>query len=507
MDFKQQLRLGVELQQKLVMTPQLQQAIKLLQLSRVELLESVQQELLENPALADDEGEPSSNQTGEFPKVDATGEMPKAELTGEMPKVELTGEMPAVGTSKDPEPDEPRGADEPETDWDQYVEYYSSQNYGGGGGVRAADDELPTVEQTLSKQQSLADHLEWQLGVTSLTDAERRLAEGIIGNLDARGYLSAQFFEELAAKVGLELDEAEAVLEVIQELDPIGVACRTLKECLLVQAKHFYPHEDVTHAIIEHHLEDLERRNVKGILRTLKIDQDDLRDALDIIGNLEPRPGRGFMTETTHYIIPDVYIVRIGDEYLVQLNEDGEPKLKISNFYAKQVSSVEGEAKEYIQKKIRSAEWFIKSIHQRQNTIRKVTESIVRFQRDFLDKGVAELRPLILRDVAEDIGMHESTISRVTTNKYVHTPQGTFELKYFFNSRISSSRGGPDLASESVKQRIKKLVDGENPDKPLSDQKLCALLAEEGTEIARRTVAKYREMLNIPPSSKRKRLL
>ena len=229
------------------------------------------------------------------------------------------------------------------------------------------------------------------------------------------------------------------------------------------------------------------------------------RDALDIIGSLEPRPGRGFLTETTHYIIPDVYIVRVGDEYLVQLNEDGEPKLKISNFYARQVSTVDGEAKEYIQKKIRSAEWFIKSIHQRQNTIRKVTESIVRFQQDFLDQGVAHLRPLILRDVAEDIGMHESTISRVTTNKYVHTPQGTFELKYFFNSRISTS-DGPDLASESVKQRIKQIVGEEDPKKPFSDQKICALLAEEGTEIARRTVAKYREMLGILPSSKRRQI-
>ena len=228
---------------------------------------------------------------------------------------------------------------------------------------------------------------------------------------------------------------------------------------------------------------------------------------MDLISGLEPKPGRGFVTETTHYITPDVYVVKVGDEYVVQLNEDGMPKLKISNFYQTQIKGGRADAKtkDFIQDKFRSAVWLIRSIHQRQNTIRKVTESIVKFQREFLDKGVEYLRPLILRDVAEDIGMHESTISRVTTNKYVHTPQGTFELKYFFNSRITT-RSGPDLASESVKQRIKKIIMNEPPEKPFSDQKICQILADEGMEIARRTVAKYREMMNIAPSSKRKKL-
>ncbi|MEC9072413.1 MAG: RNA polymerase factor sigma-54, partial [Myxococcota bacterium] len=367
------------------------------------------------------------------------------------------------------------------------------------------DEDLPTVAQTLAARESLADHLEWQLGLIQLMEAEERLADAIVGNLDQRGFLNEELFAELAEQVGLELDEAEAVLEVIQALDPIGVASRNLRECLLVQAKHYYPHEDVTHAVIRDHLEDLEKRNVKTILRTLGIEEDDLRDAMDIIGSLEPRPGREFASEQTHYIIPDVYVVKVGDEYVVQVNEDGEPKLKISRFYEHQVKSSSGETKDYIQQKLRSAEWFIKSIHQRQQTIRKVTTSIVRFQQEFLEKGVAYLRPLILRDVAEDIGMHESTISRVTTNKYVHTPQGTFELKYFFNSRIQTAHG-PDLASESVKQRIKKLISEEDVAKPLSDQRLCAILAEEGTEIARRTVAKYRENMNIPSSSRRKRI-
>jgi RNA polymerase sigma-54 factor len=228
---------------------------------------------------------------------------------------------------------------------------------------------------------------------------------------------------------------------------------------------------------------------------------------MDLIATLEPKPGRNFMSEQTHYITPDVYIVKVGDEYVVQLNEDGMPKLHISNFYQSQIKAgkADGATKDFIKDKLNSALWLIRSIHQRQSTIRKVAESIARFQTEFLDQGVDYLRPLILRQVAEDIGMHESTISRVTTNKYVHTPQGTFELKYFFNSRISTA-SGPDLASESVKQRIKKMIAEESEKKPLSDQAICNLLAEEGLEIARRTVAKYRTMLNIPSASKRKRL-
>jgi RNA polymerase sigma-54 factor len=225
------------------------------------------------------------------------------------------------------------------------------------------------------------------------------------------------------------------------------------------------------------------------------------------MSTLEPKPGRRFASETTHYITPDVYITKVGDDYIVQLNEDGMPKLRISNFYESQIKSgkADGKTKTFIQDKFRSAVWLIRSIHQRQSTIRKVTESIVGFQREFLDHGVSFLRPLILRDVADDIGMHESTVSRVTTNKYVHTPQGTFELKYFFNSRIKAA-SGEDLAGESVKQRIKKIISEEPPSKPLSDQKICQMLGDEGLEIARRTVAKYREMLNIPSSSKRKKL-
>jgi RNA polymerase sigma-54 factor len=489
MELKQYLKMT----QQLVMTPQLQQAIRLLQLSRPELYETIQKELVENPVLEDSGMEPERNDRTRAERqaeaqVDGVSER-HAEM--ERPKAE-SGDV----------------VDPANRDWESFVENYNQYSYSpGASGVRYGDDDMPTLEQTVAGQSSLDDHLTWQLGVTQLTDGEHRVAERIIGNIDAIGRFNGALLADIAAEEGLELDEAEAVLEVIQEFDPIGVGARDLRECLLIQARHYFPDEDIVLAILDRHLDNIEKRNVAPILKDLGIDSDDLRDAMDIIGTLEPKPGRNFAEETTHYITPDVYVVKVGDEYIVQLNEDGMPKLRISNFYESQIKAGTADAKtrDFIQEKFRSAVWLIRSIHQRQGTIRKVTESIVRFQREFMDRGVEFLRPLILRDVADDIGMHESTISRVTTNKYVHTPQGIFELKYFFNSRITTS-SGPDVASEAVKQRIKKLVGQEEPGKPLSDQALCEMLAEEGMEIARRTVAKYREMLNIPPSSKRKKL-
>jgi len=478
MELKQYQKMSLQL----VMTPQLQQAIKLLQLSRLELSETVQNELLENPVL----------------EIEAEAQAPE-DVGREIDKAKPDREDGEKQQSEH---------DPTETNWEQYVEDYNSYSYSpGGGGVRYSDDDMPTLEQTLAGQQSLADHLEWQLNLALLTDEERDIGEAIIGNINPNGYLPAENIEQIAEEMNIEVSDVESVLEVIQEFDPLGVGARDLRECLLIQARIEYPDEDVVLGLIDRHLENLEKKNVQAIMKDLDCELEDISEAVQLIGHLEPRPGRGFASEDAQYITPDVYVHKVGDEYLVQLNEDGLPKLKISNFYQNQLKNggVSSKEKDFIQDKFRSAVWLIRSIHQRQNTIRKVTESIVRFQREFLDVGVEKLRPLILRDVADDIGMHESTISRVTTNKYVHTPQGIFELKYFFNSRITSSQGG-DLASESVKQRIKKLIGEENPKKPLSDQKLCDLLGEEGTQIARRTVAKYREMLGIPPSSKRKKV-
>lgn len=477
MELKQYLKMS----QQLVMTPQLQQAIKLLQLSRIELQESISQELLENPVL-------ETNETAEARDASDVAQSIENEVVG-----------PA---------EEVRAVDEPSMDWEQFVENYNQYSYSpGSGSVRYGDDDMPTLEQTLASHESLHDHLDWQLNVTQFTDEERLAAERIIGNITEDGYLNGDMLAPIAAELGMEEDEVEAVLEVIQLFDPVGVGARDLRECLLVQAKHFYPRDDVVHGIIADHLENLEKRNVQVVLKALDIDVVDLGAAAQVINTLEPRPGRSFTTVDTHYITPDVYIHKMGEEYVVVLNEDGMPKLRISNFYENRIKGkkASGDEKTFIQDKFKSAVWLIRSIHQRQNTIRKVTESIVRFQREFLDRGVAFLRPLILRDVADDVGMHESTISRVTTNKYVHTPQGIFELKYFFNSRITSDSGA-DVASEAVKQQIKGMIAKESKNKPLSDQKICDILSDEGMQIARRTVAKYREAMNIPPSSKRKKL-
>jgi len=486
MELKQYLKMS----QQLVMTPQLQQAIKLLQLSRMELEEQVQQELLENPILEMEHEAESPDQVRE--NIERG---PDEEAAHERLETAPTRE-------KSDDFDFERFADD-------YAEYSSNP---GGNEIRLNDDDLPTIEQTLAEKTTLADHLEWQLNLTPLLEEERRIAVAIIGNLTSDGYFPVDVMEQISEQEACDIADVEMVLvEVVQQLDPIGVGARDLRECLLLQAKHYFPKDDLVHQLIDKHLEHLEKKNVAPILKDLDCDIEDLQGAMVLVRELEPKPGRNFAGsgDEAQYVTPDVYIVKLGDEYVVQLNEDGLPKLKISSFYQNQMKAQgkkgDKRDKEFIQDKFKSAVWLIRSIHQRQQTIRKVTESIVRFQREFLDTGIDHLRPLILRDVADDIGMHESTISRVTTNKYVHTPQGLFELKYFFNSRIQSSQGG-DLASESVKQKIKKYISEEDNKKPLSDQKLCELLEGEGMTIARRTVAKYREMMHIPPSSERKKV-
>jgi len=491
MELKQYLKMS----QQLVMTPQLQQAIKLLQLSRVELEEQVQQELLENPIL---EMETEAESPDEVRKQIEGA--PDEEAAADR------AERLDQGSGEAPRKDD-------DFDWERFVDDYAEYSSNpAGNDVRLNDDDLPTLEQTLATRETLADHLEWQLGMMQLLPEEHATATAIIGNLDNDGYIARDVLQQIAEDQGVGLDDVEAILtEVIQQLDPIGVGARDLRECLLLQAKHYFPKDDLVHQLIDKHLEHLEKKNIPPILKDLDCDIEDLQGAMVLVRELEPKPGRNFSGsgEEPQYVVPDVYVVKLGDEYVVQLNEDGLPKLKISSFYQNQIKAQgrkgDKREKEFIQDKFKSAVWLIRSIHQRQQTIRKVTESIVRFQREFLDLGVEHLRPLILRQVADDIGMHESTISRVTTAKYVHTPQGIFELKYFFNSRITSNQGA-DLASESVKQKIKKYISEEDDKKPLSDQRLCELLEAEGMVIARRTVAKYREMMNIAPSAQRKKV-
>jgi len=479
------LRLQVKLSQQLVMTPQLQQAIKLLQLSRMELVDVVTEELAENPLL--EEG-------GEIKEEVEEG---VANLEGEA--VSLTEAAPEQEVKAESE-----GMND--IDWQTYLEGYSLNSSDTRNSYEDHEDR-PSFESLLTRQESLKDHLMWQLNLSSFTADERLAAAEIIGNLDDIGYLHASL-EEMAEKSESELEVFESALKRVQQFDPAGVAGQNLQECLLLQLERLELSESLAATILRDFIVELEGRKYSVIAKALKVSLDDVLSASKMIAELDPRPGRAYNEEDVHYISPDIFVNKVGDEYVVTQNDDGLPNLRINSFYRKALTdskTVDKKASEYIQEKMRSAVWLIKSIHQRQRTIYKVTKSIVKFQREFFDHGIEYLKPLVLRDVADDIEMHESTVSRVTTNKYVQTPQGLFELKYFFNSGINTSDGDA-IASESVKSRIKEIISEENPKKPYSDQKIVALLAEYNIDIARRTVTKYREMLGLGSSTERKRL-
>ena len=474
--------------QQLVMTPQLQQAIKLLQLSRMELVDLVREEMLENPVLEDqDDGSAESKEDREkVSSIDTQAK--KADPTNDD---RSTKEVPT---------DDKTVSD---IDWETYLDSYTMSP--AVPSMRQQDDDLPTLEATLSSQSSLTEHLTWQLKLSGFSEEEEAVAAVIIGNLDAGGYFREPTIEEVAELVGVPVDLAESVLQALHKFDPVGIAARDLSECLLVQARHIGTDDDVLVAMVTRHLHNLENKNYQAIAKDLKEPLEEIYEAAKVITTLDPRPGRQYSLDDVRYITPDVYVYKLGDKFFVVPNDDGLPKLRISNFYKSALSNGEATTREYVQTKLRSAQWLIRSIQQRQRTIIRVTESIVKFQREFFEKGIGFLRPMVLRDVAEDIGMHESTISRVTTNKYVSTPQGIYELKFFFNSAIGRSNGD-EIASESVKNKIKDLVAAEDPRKPCSDQAITKLLKEQGIEIARRTVAKYREQLGILSSSKRKQV-
>ncbi|MEM7608053.1 MAG: RNA polymerase factor sigma-54 [Myxococcota bacterium] len=484
MEIKQQLRLS----QSIVMTPQLQQAIKLLQMSRMELVELVQEELLENPVLEDGmEGRDArevSMVAEESPTIDKQIERDDKAATDQ-----------ADQDKKD------------DIDWERYLENYALQQPLPKV-RRGPDEEMPGVDQTLSRGEDLGDHLAWQLRMGDFVEEEQRFGVLVLGQLDDAGFLKMEgaaadeIVPRLAEEAGMHAEDAEEVLLMMQHFDPIGCCTRSLEECLLVQADHFEM-DELTKRVLRDHLKDLERRNYNNIAKALEIEIEEVYDIAQVITELEPRPGRNFASGDEHYITPDVYVHKVGDEYYVVANDDGMPKLKISGFYRAAMAD-DPKAKEYIKGKLRSAQWLIRSIDQRRKTIVKVTECIVEKQREFFDKGIEHLKPMILRDVAEAVGLHESTISRVTSNKYVNTPRGLLELKFFFNSAIRRDNQ-EDIASESVKQEIKKIVGSEDPKAPYSDQKLVKLLAEKDIKIARRTVAKYREMLGILSSTKRKK--
>ncbi|MCC7440041.1 MAG: RNA polymerase factor sigma-54 [Bdellovibrionales bacterium] len=504
-DLKQSLRLS----QQLVMTPQLQQAIKLLQLNRQELSELVTQELVENPVLEETADGPEDGGEAE-PQQTADGE--SAPEAHQDPEGEQRRDEEAFNQPQTQEEKLVSGKDD--FNWDSYIEDFNATS-STAPSMREVNDELPSFENVLTKTNSLEDHIEWQLSMAGLTDQERMLAELIIGNLSEDGYFTASL-PDLAAETKMELEDAEEVLKIIHHFDPLGVGSRDLRECLLIQARLMNPRQPLLERILEDHLPNLERRNYAAVAKALDAPMEKVQEAVRLIMELEPKPGRAFQgSGDNQYISPDIYVYKVGDEYQIVLNEDGLPKLRISPYYRNILQSARSgtatagskETREYVQEKLRSAMWLIRSIHNRQKTIYRVTEAIVNRQRDFFEKGVQQLKPMILKDVANDIGMHESTISRVTTNKYVHTPVGIFELKYFFNSSIGSTDGSSALASEAVKDKIRQLVAKEDPKNPLSDQKIVELLKNDHIDIARRTVAKYRDMLNILPSSRRKQIL
>ena len=494
MEMRQELKLS----QQLVMTPQLQQAIRLLQLSRMELADLVHEEMLENPILDDEmdldqersrDKDEMGSEEQQLHQLEASGstETPiEGSVQDGIAQTEVAGDANAVN----------------EIDWENYLDNYSMAP--AMPAFRGDGEELPSLEATLTRPPSLHDHLAWQLKMTNLPPEQLEIGMTILGNIDADGYIKDPPLDEIAADLGVDPVLCEQVLEKIQTFDPLGVAARSLAECMLIQAVAAGQDDDLVVKMIKSHLGNLEKKNYAAIARDLKQPLEEIYEAAKVIMEFDPRPGRQYSSDDPHYVTPDVYIHKVGDKYFVVPNDDGLPKLKISGFY-KNAMGNSAASKDYVQDKLRSAQWLIRSIQQRQRTIIKVAESILKFQREFFDKGIAHLKPLILRDVAEDIGMHESTVSRVTTSKYVHTPQGIFELKFFFNSGISRTNGD-DLASQAVKSKIKELVDSEDVKRPHSDQKIVELLKKGGIDIARRSVGKYREQLGILSSSKRKQV-
>ncbi len=468
-----EIKLGQKLGQSLVMTPQLQQAIKLLQLGRLEYLEVLAQELEKNPVLEDASNESSESISQEIHQG-----------------ADAPSELDQVAADKDFSHDIP---------YEDLSHLYSSHSGSGSG-------DLPSLEATLGEEIGLTEHLFWQLNTSEFDQADREIAGRIIGNLDGDGYLRVNW-QELVGFLGCSESQAEKVLSHLQTFEPVGVFARSISECLLIQLEHRGQRQSLAAEIVSKHLSKVENKQYQAVAKAERVSVEEVYDAIRSIRQLEPRPARDFVDEQPIFVTPDVYVRLVEGETVVTLNENGLPKLRLNKDYEGMLANMgskKGAEASYLKENVKAASWLIKSIQQRHQTIFKVTQSIFKFQRDFLDIGVSALKPLVLREIAEEVGMHESTISRVTTNKYVHTAQGVFELKYFFSSSLKGGEG--EVSSESVKDLIKNLVGTENPKKPLSDQAIVDLLKEEGVKVARRTVAKYRESMGILSSSKRKKV-
>ncbi len=486
---------GLSQQLRTVITPQMRQAFEILQVSRAELEQLVGEEMSENPVLeegADGQDEDEEDRPRSEERLETNGE------EQEFPERDAQRE-----TTSEVEPDNGLR----DVDWQEYLENWNNSWTGSTGTSADYDDERrPSLEATLTRSDSLTEHLLWQLRMKDLDPEERTVASRLLGNMDEDGYLKVDV-EDVAFRSGMDFEVVDRALRSIQELDPPGVGARDLRECLMLQLQVLGEETSLVGNIVRDHLSLLETRRFDKLAKELAVPVEAVIEAAQDIARLEPKPGRNYGEGNTRYITPDAYVAKDGGEYAVTLNDEGLPRLRVSSYYRRLLGADGGtDAKRFINKKMRSAQWLISCIQRRQQTLLLVATSIVRFQRDFLDKGVAHLRPLVLKQVADEIKMHESTVSRATANKYIHTPQGIFELKYFFTSSVKGA-DDTDVSAESVKNRIRIIIGDEDARRPLSDQKIAKMLKEEGIDIARRTVAKYREMLQILPSPKRRQVV
>ena len=505
------LSLQLKLGQQLTMTPQLQQSIRLLQLSTLDLQQEIQEALESNPMLELDETqaetENSQNDYTQEPKEGAGGSGQNIEQQTDQTSPETNDDLQELKNS-DWNENETSNDFSLDSSWgDVYVNATPSSSHS------SLENEGSDFESRNSAVESLQDHLNWQLNLTPMSENDRFIAMSIIDSIDPDGLLSSSISSihaGLIRELDIEEDEVIAVLHRIQQFDPIGVGYRDLNECLRLQLAHCDPKCPGFHLaekVIEGYLPLLATRNYKLIMKRLRIKESELKDALQIILSLNPQPGSEITLSDTPYVIPDVFVSKEKGHWKVELNSDTIPSIRVNQNYAALVErSNSGSDSAYLKDNLQEARWFLKSLKSRNDTLLKVATNIVEHQRDFFDYGDEAMKPLVLHDIAEVVDMHESTISRVTTQKYMHTPRGIYELKYFFSSHVAT-HGGGECSSTAIRALIKKLIANENPHKPLSDNKITSLLGEQGISIARRTISKYRESLSISPSNERKRLV
>lgn len=496
-----QLKLG----QQLTMTPQLQQAIRLLQLSTLDLQQEIQQALDSNPLLElaedDFDGDAEVDNTIRLERLsDQVGASLLESLEGNTPQSQNLAEDWQPGSLPEDLP--------VDTQWEDLMP--SSSAAPAGGGEDSFDGDYDSRNNAT---ESLQDTLRWQLNLTRLSDTDRVIALALIDATDSNGRLQASvedIHQALTPELDIDPDEVVAVLHCLQQFEPAGVCTRDLQECLLVQLQQkpaYTPFLEQARLMLSRHMAQLGSGDYGQIMRRMRLDEDQLRAVLDLIRSLDPNPGESIGDDTTEYVVPDVFVSKRNGRWIVELNPDIAPRLRINDSYASLIKRADSSADNtFLKDNLQEARWFLKSLYSRNETLMKVASKIVEHQRNFLEHGEEAMKPLVLHDIAEAVEMHESTISRVTTRKYMHTPRGIFELKYFFSSHVGTTAGG-EASSTAIKALIRKLIAAESPRKPLSDNKIASLLEAQGMQVARRTVAKYREMLLIPPSNERKRLV